>query len=600
MFRSLHMKLVLILILLIVSVMAVMGTFLVNSVGSYYLDDFESQIEDVMTQNGSETLLSLEQAAERGQEGVPRMMEILSAFVGQLGIDNYRYYCVLDGNGTFVDGSSTSETRAAELTRTPNIVSAMNGKIGSANTTIDSYMDYAIPLALDEQGQHPQYIIYFFDDKREVRDLSWNFFGIVLRAMMFGLLVAVMLSFLLSKTITTPIENIRTRAQMVASGDFSHRLDIQSNDEIGELTATFNHMADRLHDTLEEIAGERDKLGTIFLHMTDGVAAFSADGCLIHMNPATERLLGVSFCEDMHFNDLFEGIEVPTQKNAGERGFLQMEIEREGRTLSVLFAPYGAGEVERGIVAVIHDITEQRKLDDSRREFIANVSHELRTPLTNIKSYTETLIDAAGELPADTEVKFLSVIAGETDRMTRIVKDLLTLSKLDCGKMDLRFQRFSMQHMLESVFNAMALEAENNGHTLTLDIAGKMPDMNGDRERLEQVVINILSNAVKYTPTGGHIVLSAFRRDDSHVVIRVKDDGMGIPKDDIPRLFERFYRVDKARSRAKGGSGLGLAIAKEMVEAHRGTIYLDSKLDVGTTVTITLPTNLPADEDGII
>ena len=228
------------------------------------------------------------------------------------------------------------------------------------------------------------------------------------------------------------------------------------------------------------------------------------------------------------------------------------------------------------------------------------MSHELRTPLTNIKSYTETLIDAAGELPADTEVKFLSVIAGETDRMTRIVKDLLTLSKLDCGKMDLRFQRFSMQHMLESVFNAMALEAENNGHTLSLDIAGKMPDMNGDRERLEQVVINILSNAVKYTPTGGHIVLSAFRRDDSHVVIRVKDDGMGIPKDDIPRLFERFYRVDKARSRAKGGSGLGLAIAKEMVEAHRGTIYLDSKLDVGTTVTITLPTNLPADEDGII
>lgn len=594
MFRSLHMKLVIILILLIVSVMAIMGTFLVNSVGSYYLNDFETQIENVMTENNYETYRSLEQAAQES-DAPERIMEILSAFVGRLGIDSYRTYAVLDGNGTFLTGDNGA--LASELTRTPNILTAIGGEVGAANTTIDSYMDYAIPLGKDDDGE-PKYIVYFFDDKRETRDLSWNFFGIVVKAMTFGLLVAVLLSFLLSKTITTPIENIRTRAQMVAAGDFSHRLDIQSNDEIGELTATFNHMADRLHDTLEEIQGERDKLGTIFLHMTDGVTAFNAEGKLIHMNPTAENLLGATFQEDAHFNDVFEGIDAPTPIAAGEQGFVQMELERMGRTLSVLFAPYG--ENERGIIAVIHDITEQRKLDEARREFIANVSHELRTPLTNVKSYTETLIDAAGELPTDTEVKFLSVIAGETDRMTRIVKDLLTLSKLDCGKMDLHFHRFSMQHMVESVYNAMVLEAGNNGLELTLNIQGKMPDMNGDRERLEQVVINILSNAVKYTPSGGHIVLSAARRDEGHVMIRVKDDGMGIPKDDIPRLFERFYRVDKARSRAKGGSGLGLAIAKEMVEAHRGTIYLESQLDEGTTMTVVLPTNLPADQDGMV
>ena len=594
MFRSLHMKLVIILILLIVSVMAIMGTFLVNSVGSYYLNDFETQIENVMTENNYETYRSLEQAAQES-DAPERIMEILSAFVGRLGIDSYRTYAVLDGNGTFLTGDNGA--LASELTRTPNILTAIGGEVGAANTTIDSYMDYAIPLGKDDDGE-PKYIVYFFDDKRETRDLSWNFFGIVVKAMTFGLLVAVLLSFLLSKTITTPIENIRTRAQMVAAGDFSHRLDIQSNDEIGELTATFNHMADRLHDTLEEIQGERDKLGTIFLHMTDGVTAFNAEGKLIHMNPTAENLLGATFQEDAHFNDVFEGIDAPTPIAAGEQGFVQMELERMGRTLSVLFAPYG--ENERGIIAVIHDITEQRKLDEARREFIANVSHELRTPLTNVKSYTETLIDAAGELPTDTEVKFLSVIVGETDRMTRIVKDLLTLSKLDCGKMDLHFHRFSMQHMVESVYNAMVLEAGNNGLELTLNIRGKMPDMNGDRERLEQVVINILSNAVKYTPSGGHIVLSAARRDEGHVMIRVKDDGMGIPKDDIPRLFERFYRVDKARSRAKGGSGLGLAIAKEMVEAHRGTIYLESQLDEGTTVTVVLPTNLPADQDGMV
>lgn len=593
MFRSLHMKLVLILILLIVSVMAVVGTFLVNSVGNYYLEDFQSQVENVMTGNSSETLLSLEKAAE-GENGPNQIISILDAFKSQLGIDNYRNYCVLDENGAFLVGSN--EALGQDLTRTPNIMTAMTGKVGGRNSSVDSYMDYAIPLSITADGT-PKYIVYIVDDKREIRDLSWSFFGIVLKAMTFGLLVAVLLSFLLSKTITTPIENIRTRAQMVASGDFSHRLEIQSNDEIGDLTATFNHMADRLHDTLEEVAGERDKLNTIFLHMTDGVAAFTADGKLIHMNPATESLLGVSFREQARFGDVFVGVSMPTESMAGEQGFIQTEMQRMGRTLAVLFAPYGANESERGIVAVIHDITEQRKLDDARREFVANVSHELRTPLTNIKSYTETLMDAAGELPAETEVKFLSVIAGEADRMTRIVKDLLTLSKLDYGRMDLHFRRFSMQDMLEGVFAAMELAAEGNGQSLTLDIRDPMPNMNGDRERLEQVVINILSNAVKYTPSGGHIQLSALRRDDRHVTIRVADDGMGIPEADIPRLFERFYRVDKARSRAKGGSGLGLAIAKEMVEAHGGTIYLESKLDVGTTVTIVLPTNLPADDD---
>lgn len=593
MFRSLHMKLALILILLIVSVMAVVGTFLVNSVGNYYLEDFQTRVESVMTENGSETLRSLEKAA-RGENGPEQIMSILAAYESQLGIDNYRNYCVLDENGTFLTGYN--EALGQDLARTPNILTAMTGRAGGENSSVESYMDYAIPLDCSESGT-PRYIVYIVDDKREIRALSWSFFGIVLKAMTFGLLVAVLLSFLLSKTITTPIENIRTRAQMVAAGDFSHRVDIQSNDEIGELTATFNEMADRLHDTLEEVAGERDKLNTIFLHMTDGVAAFTADGKLIHMNPATESLLGVAFREDARFEDVFVGVSMPNEDMAGEQGFIQTEISRTGRTLAVLFAPYGTNESEKGIIAVIHDITEQRKLDDARREFVANVSHELRTPLTNIKSYTETLIDAAGELPAETEVRFLSVIGNEADRMTRIVKDLLTLSKLDYGRMDLHFRRFSMQDMLESVYAAMLLAAEGSGQTLALDLRDPMPDMNGDRERLEQVVINVLSNAVKYTPSGGHIKLTAMRRDDRHVTIQVMDDGMGIPEADIPRLFERFYRVDKARSRAKGGSGLGLAIAKEMVEAHRGTIYLESELDVGTTVTIILPTNLPADDE---
>lgn len=584
MFRSLHTKLVLILIVLIVSVMAVVGTFLVNSIGSYYLDSFQEQIYTVF--NG-EVLRALDEVSDQ-PDALEQIDDVLSAYEGQLGIDNYRNYYVLDGNGNYLIGSS--EAFGSELGRTDNIITAMAGAVGNDSVVMDTYMDYAIPL-----GDPVSYIIYIVDDKQEIQDLSLRFFGIVMQAMFFGLLVAVLLSFLLSKTITTPIEHIKNRAQLVASGDFSHRLEIQSGDEIGELTRTFNYMADKLHNTLGEVEGERDKLNTLFLHMTDGVAAFDSQARLIHMNPAAENMLQVKFSPTLQFEDAFADLSFDAFA-IRDGQYTETELQITDRTLAVLFAPFGVSDGERGTIVVIHDITEQRKLDDARREFVANVSHELRTPLTNIKSYTETLTDAAGELPPETEVRFLNVISSEADRMTRIVKDLLTLSKLDYGRMDLHFSEFPLQTMLENLYSAMMLQSARSGHNLKLDMPEPLPDMVGDRERLEQVVVNILSNAIKYTPSGGKILLRATMNDARHVQIQVCDNGMGIPEADIPRLFERFYRVDKARSREKGGSGLGLAIAKEMVEAHRGTIRLSSVVEQGTEVTIVLPIDLKAEQ----
>lgn len=586
MFRSLHMKLVLILILLIISVMVVMGTFLINSVGNYYLRDFYDRVTGLFDYN---MRVSLSEAAQ-SEDGDQRLAEMIAAHAGSLGIDSHCNYYILDGEGNYLSGPRAPGS--ADITPTPNLLAAMAGKVGITNAVIDSYMDAAYPV----DGGEQDYIIYIKDDKQEIQTLSWRFFSIVIETMLFGLLVAVLLSFLLSKTITTPVENMKKQARLVAAGDFSHRLPIQSGDEIGDLTETFNYMAEVLQNTLGEVQEERDKLNTLFLYMTDGVAAFTPAGRIIHMNPATERLMGVTFDENMTFNEVFTGMAMPSIARVGERKSVSSEISRMGRTLNVLFAPYGAVDDERGVIAVIHDVTEQRKLDDARREFVANVSHELRTPLTNIKSYTETLMDTAGELSAETEKRFLGVITNEADRMTRIVKDLLTLSKLDCGRMDLTFSRFSIRNMLESVYTAMKLDAEKNGHALSLAFEGDMPEMVGDRERLEQVVVNIISNAIKYTAAGGHIEVCASRRDERNVMIRIRDNGIGIPESDVPRLFERFYRVDKARSREKGGTGLGLAIAKEMVEAHHGTIHLESTLHVGTTVTIVLPTDLHLEE----
>ena len=590
MFRSLHMKLVLILVLMIISVMAVVGTFLINSVSTFYLDSFYEQMQSVFT---TDTILSMEEAAaENGADG---LLTIIDAHRSRLGIDDYRNYYILDGQGRFLDGSNPNIT----LTRTSNIISAMAGEAGMRSSVSDSMMDVAVPVDMDGNDV-VDYIVYIADDKQEISDLSWRFFQIVMQAMMFGLLAAILLSFLLSKTITTPIERITEGAKSIAEGNFDQDLGVQSSDEIGELTRSFNYMARRLKSTVGEVQGERDKLNTLFLHMTDGVAAFTTEGKLIHMNPATENLLGVRMEDGLSFDEMFADLDMPNSDETAMRTFLTSEITRFGRVLSVTLAPYGALDGEGGVIAVIHDITEQRRLDDARREFVANVSHELRTPLTNIRSYTETLLDAAGDIPLDTEKQFLGVISSESERMARIVTDLLTLSKLDYGRMELRMTRFSLADMLRNVANAMKLTAQDSGHELQVDTPDDLPAIVGDRERIEQVVVNILSNAVKYTPAGGHIRLAACTVPNNRVRITVEDDGVGIPASDVPRLFERFYRVEKARSRAAGGTGLGLAIAKEIVEQHEGKIALASEYGKGTTVTITLPTDLtPNHEEGL-
>ena len=503
MFRSLHMKLVLILVLMIISVMAVVGTFLINSVNTFYLDNFYEQMQSVFT---GDTILSMEEAAaENGTDG---LLTILDAHRSRLGIDDYRNYYILDSQGRFLDGSNPNIT----VTRTSNIIAAMAGGVGTRSSVSDSIMDVAVPVDMDENGS-ADYIVYIADDKQEISDLSWRFFQIVMQAMMFGLLAAILLSFLLSKTITTPIERITEGAKSVAEGNFDQDLGVQSSDEIGELTRSFNYMARRLKSTVGEVQGERDKLSTLFLHMTDGVAAFTTDGRLIHMNPAAESLLGVRMEDNLGFDEMFADLDMPNSDETAMRSFLTSETTRFGRVLSITLAPYGALDGEGGVIAVIHDITEQRRLDDARREFVANVSHELRTPLTNIRSYTETLLDAAGDIPLDTEKQFLGVISSESERMARIVTDLLTLSKLDYGRMELRMTRFSLADMLHNVANAMKLTAEDSGHALAVDTPDDLPKIVGDRERIEQVVVNILSNAVKYTPSGGHIRLSARERN---------------------------------------------------------------------------------------
>jgi two-component system sensor histidine kinase VicK len=267
--------------------------------------------------------------------------------------------------------------------------------------------------------------------------------------------------------------------------------------------------------------------------------------------------------------------------------YVEDELQVGDRTLDLYLAPF-SDKAQGGVLIVLHDVTEQHRNEERRKEFVANVSHELRTPLTNVRSYAETLRDAGGDIPPETSNSFLDIIITETDRMTHIVQDLLTLSRLDAGNAELVLSRFPFGEAIESVVRANALNAKQRGHQLTYDPPESLPLITGDRSRLEQVMMNVLSNAIKYTPDGGHIRVSAGSTEDT-VWMEVCDDGIGIPEKDRDRIFERFYRVDKARSRESGGTGLGLSIALEIVQRHHGTLALAPHEGPGTTIRLTLP-----------
>ncbi len=579
MFHNLHFKLVLVLVLLMVSIMTVVGTFLLNSVAVYHLNEFSERMESVFTTN-TDFVSSLRLASE-DPDGAEAIADVLGAYSGTLGVDLYnRNYFVLDGrSGEYITGSDPSI--GARLDVTPNILTAIDGEIGSARSLSAKYIDIAVPVS----GSGGSYIVYIRDAKISAGELSTELFMIILESLMFGLAISVLLSFLLSKTITTPIEGLIRSAQEIAEGDFEGRLEVHSTDEIGTLSETFNDMAARLAQTMAEVRGERDKLDALFLYMTDGVCAFDRDRRVTQMNPAARRMLD---CEPdgLAYADLFEEPEWEELEKLKYPAYRETNIERGGRSIELYLTPIGE-ESEGGIMAVLHDVTEQAKLDATRREFVANVSHELRTPLTNVKSYTETLLDAP-DIDEETRRSFLTVILGEADRMTRIVSDLLTLSKFDYGAEELKPVRTQLRPLIERVVEAMRLEAEKHSHVMTVEFAEEPPEILCDEGRIEQVITNILSNAIKYTPDGGRIE-TVVRREEGFVCIQITDNGIGIPEDALKRLGERFYRVDKARSRAAGGSGLGLSIAREIVERHGGDLEIKSIYGQGTSVFIRLP-----------
>ena len=591
MFRSLHMKLVLIMVLLIISLMTVVGAFLMNSVVRFYLNDFNERMTTMFSAENIDFYEDLTQPYEGETDGVEGLQSVLRPSMGELGVDGRtRNYFILDGTtGAYLAGSDEELGRSLDVS--PNVLEAIRtGQPASSADITENYMDAAIPITRGNGS----YIIYIYDNRQNIQELNSALFVLIIQALIFGLVSSVLLSFLLAKTMITPIERLTAGAKRVAAGDFSRKIEVSAKDEIGVLTTTFNSMARQLQATIREAENERNKLDTLFLHMTDGVVAFNRQGRVIQKNPAAEDMLGRPIGEETTYAQLFGDLaDMDAVLALPQPGYLGGQKAVGERSLELLLAPFDQESAEGGVMVVIHDVTEQHKTEEMRREFVANVSHELRTPLTNIRSYAETLADGAGEIPPDMEKNFLGVILNESDRMTHIVQDLLTLSRFDSGRSELKLERFSFSAAVRDIYNAVLMDAQRHGHTLTLEVAPDVPDIVGDRDRVLQVMMNVVSNAIKYTPDGGQIAISA-GRNPLRVWMEVSDNGIGIPEADRPRIFERFYRVDKARSRESGGTGLGLSIAKEIVDRHEGIIALVDRPGPGTTIRIELPIEGPA------
>ncbi len=574
--RSLQVKLVMILVLLIVTVMTVIGIYLLNSVGTYYEDRFYDEMGDVFTGD----FLDVFRDVSSGEDGLVRAEEYILAHSSQLGLSTNRTFALLDARtGTYLTGSDAD----GSVEKTDNVLAALAGNVGMETAAATGFFDIAVPVADGSGG----YIIYIRDDKASVAELQQMLLSAVLQALLFGLAIAVLLSVMLAKTISRPIENLTRSAKLVAAGDFTSKPPAYSTDEIGVLTQTFNDMSQALEDTLDAVANERNKLSAVFEHMTDGIIALSRQGDLLHINAAAQTLLAVG---DAAHSD-YAALGAPLTMDevlAIESGSAEERIAKvNGRDLRFFYTPFGSEEHEGGVIVVIYDITEQERLNTARREFVADISHELRTPLTNVRSYAETIL-SDDEMPPALRARFMQVILNETDRMTRLVRDLLTISKLDYGRMDWHLHTFVPDELIRNIVDASNLEAKKRGQTLSLSVEGPLPSISADYDRLGQVYMNVITNAIKYTPNGGKICVTA-RTVDGGAEISVADNGMGIPKSDLPHIFDRFYRVDKARSRESGGSGLGLAIAKEFIQNLKGTIRIESEQNEGTTVAIWLP-----------
>ncbi|KAB2330799.1 cell wall metabolism sensor histidine kinase WalK [Cytobacillus depressus] len=602
-FRSIHLKFVIIYVLLILIAMQIIGVYFVRQLEFTLKDNFKSTIQDRVSLLAY--YLEEQMTKERlPDEDGPSLEEDVFRLLRDYNSEDITEVQVIEGDTLKILGTSETDNQGVVGRRSIDTLVRMTIATAkqASEELIDNHTGNRIWVLVTPIKHNGEVIgaIYLVGKIENVFDQMRQINQIFISGTAIALGITAILGVLLAQTITRPMSEMKRQALAMAKGNFSRKVKIYGNDEIGQLAMTFNNLTKRLQEAQATTEGERRKLSSVLSYMTDGVIATDRKGRVILINePAAEMLnvsretvLATSIVSLLGLEDDYTFEEL-----LSERDSVILDYSKPSRTL-ILRANVSVIQKEtgfvNGLIAVLHDITEQEKIDMERREFVANVSHELRTPLTTMRSYVEALAEGAWQ---DKEIapKFLDVTQTETERMIRLVNDLLQLSKMDSKDYNLTKEWINVVSFFNRIIDRFELSKEQN-----VTFERKLPDHSAfveiDGDKLTQVIDNIISNALKYSPEGGKVTFRLEEQND-FVNISVSDEGVGIPKENINKIFERFYRVDKARTRKLGGTGLGLAIAKEMVEAHGGEIWATSQEGKGTTISFSLPYDRTEEDD---
>ncbi len=589
---SIRSRIVLIYFLLVFIATTIIGVFIMDQLESYYLTSLRQDLSQAVERGSLLSALSAYDSLEEHREEIQESVDAWAKSLQQeIFVINESLLIIASSNGT--SGKSAADILDQEL-----ILKGLGGESGDvfsfADTPDSSIPTMGIIFPVGSKGT-VRGALYLRADLTQVYNTIDQSKEIFLKAMIIALAVTVALGFFIARSITVPINSVTRLARNMAEGDFSQEVSVRSNDEIGRLAEMFNTLRLKLDETLTEISNEKSKLETILKYMADGLLAIDLSGRIIHANPAALSMLHTTAEEleeqsyDQLIRDINPGLVLSELMNKCRLVPAEESFEFGGSIYAARYDHFrDESGADVGIILVLQDITQRQKVERMQMDFVANVSHELKTPLTTIKSYTETLLDGALDSP-ELARSFLGIVDAEADRMNRLVKDLLQLSRLDYGQESIQRKHCDLTQLTESALTKVELT-----------VSGKKQHLNrlydrrqevwivGDPDRIDQVLLNILSNAIKYTQEGGRIDVDA-RLTGRRVILTVADNGMGIPVSEQSRVFERFFRVDKARSREMGGTGLGLAISKQIVEEHGGDIRLESVEGRGTKVYVSLP-----------
>lgn len=600
-YQSINIKIVMVIVVLIIFALQIIGANFITELEDQLLEshkqDRQTQSEFIET-SAAPHMLVIQNNRQDSQEFLNAQAEInalLSDFSGQgnINIQVITPSLVIVGTSNRAEQTITNqrsndtEARQAVLTTETITSEYRDAETGNRRWKM------VTPIYAEEESDQLLGVILLESNIETVYDQVKEISLIFVQSSLLAIAITMLLGYVLSREIVTPIIAIQESTKKIADGDYSINLQNDSQDEIGQLTTSINELALDVSSAQESIDQERRRLDRVLIHMSDGVIATDRVGKITIINDAAREMLSLpkghaeglaildvlDLNEEISMSDLYKEKGEDHKLSLGER-FIDLKF-------SIIESEMG---FIQGIVCVLHDVTEAENIERDRKSFVSNVSHELRTPLTSMRSYVEALNDGAWK---DEKIapQFLSVIQNETNRMIRMVSDLLQLSRMDAGTEDFEKELIDLRALFNFVldrFDMMIQSDESKNFVIVRDIIPDQVWIEANQDCMAQVLDNILSNAIKYSPDGGTITASLSLRDGD-ALLSIADEGLGIPKEELPRVFSRFYRVDKARSRAMGGTGLGLAISKDVVIEHGGKIWVRSALNEGTIFYVSLP-----------